>query len=142
MLITRQSTDSNPEAPLAVMFGDIVDKGKATDEATRSATASSVIAKIADGFGLRPRLEDLHVVTRRPEAPAAGDTAETKKLPVITGNVTARVYAAATTVALLIDIVGPAEWARDMLDCTGRRSAITQLGDPHLEDAERPIHKA
>eukprot|EP00873_Tetraselmis_striata_P012953 jgi/Tetstr1/433217/TSEL_022505.t1 len=50
-LIIRQPTENDPEAPLVVMFGDPVDKGKAMDEATRStATASNLIpTKIAEG---------------------------------------------------------------------------------------------
>eukprot|EP00873_Tetraselmis_striata_P026052 jgi/Tetstr1/446316/TSEL_033859.t1 len=74
-------------------LGDLVDKGKALDEAARSATAST--AKTAQWVGHRPRLEDIRIVTRPPEALAAGDTAVAKKLPATTRNVIVRVYCAA-----------------------------------------------
>eukprot|EP00873_Tetraselmis_striata_P001607 jgi/Tetstr1/421871/TSEL_012771.t1 len=124
------------------MFCDLVDKGKAMDETTRKATASTLIPKIAEGEGHIPILEDIRVVTRRPVvAQAEGDTAAPKNLSVTTGNVIVRNHAAKMAAALLED-VGPDGIARALLGRAGRRCAITLMDGLHLEDAQRPVHQA
>lgn len=87
------------------LFIFLVEKGKALDEAARSATASNLIGKIAEGVGHLARLEDIRVVTRRLAPPPTGAAALTGgRLPLTTGSVIIRVHAARAARALLTDV--------------------------------------
>eukprot|EP00873_Tetraselmis_striata_P016067 jgi/Tetstr1/436331/TSEL_025169.t1 len=141
LLLTSFPAGTDDATHMALLFGDLVVQHQAMDEESRGRTMTNLIRTLSPKIGVQILPADVLVVTRRPPKPTAADPTGSSgtRLPNIIGSVIMRLARRETAASVL-----QTQWTEKgpaILDRQGRPCSTRQLGAPHLDDIERPVHQ-